>query len=403
MEEVTGERKTMLYLLSAAGLLIVFLAGLIIFSSNGSIESSAGSITSNAEPDGAGISTSNSANPNANADEFDQNDQTEAVAVKSYDDMRNRQEEFSRFSDIPVDDLDINALTDQTSAFDNGPSSLGQFRLACQYSHFAEDDPILLPGQPGQSHLHMFFGNTETDAFTTERSLLDSGGGTCQGFELNRSAYWTPALLDGRGNAIIPDSIIIYYKTRKTDEVISMPQGLQMIAGNSTQESFEASQKMLWSCGASGFQYNETNTIPECDGDVINAAVQFPNCWDGKNLEIGESQSHLIYVDDAEDCPASHPEALPQITILIYFPGTDSIEGWHLASDRTDGFNGPPGGSLHADWWGGWNNEAIDLWTEGCLRKSRNCSGGQTGTDRQLVRVSELNNYEGENFLPLPK
>ena len=37
------------------------------------------------------------------------------------------------------------------------------------YSHTASDDPIVYPGQPGQSHLHEFFGNTDVDAFTHRR------------------------------------------------------------------------------------------------------------------------------------------------------------------------------------------------------------------------------------------
>ncbi len=384
----------MVFGFAALGALVVLVA---VFAITGSSTGSGDSIES-----AVGSPTTAATGTPETLESIGPTEQAESGTVSGYEQMRNSQEMFSRFSDVPINDLDLEALTEQASQPDIGPSPLGQFRLACQYSHFAKDDPILAPGQPGQSHLHMFFGNTETDAFTTEQSLIGSGGGTCQGFELNRSAYWTPALLDGKGNAIVPDFIIIYYKTRRTDSVISMPQGLQMVAGNTTKETFETSQKLLWSCGGSGQQYNETNQIPDCNGDIVNAAVQFPNCWDGKNLETDENQSHLIYVNDNEACPDSHPEALPQITILLYFPGTDSVDGWHLASDRTGGFNGLPGGSLHADWWGGWNIEMIDLWTEKCLRESRNCSNGQTGTERQLARVSDLNDYQGDNFIPLP-
>ena len=53
-----------------------------------------------------------------------------------------------------------------------------QFLVECLYSHAAADDPIVYPGQPGHSHLHMFFGNTEVDAFTTVESLRN-GDTTC--------------------------------------------------------------------------------------------------------------------------------------------------------------------------------------------------------------------------------
>ena len=128
--------------------------------------------------------------------------------------LRNRNPLFDRYASVPSAGLDLDALTEPTSVPDNGTVGDGQFRMACQYSHFAYDDPIVFPGQPGASHLHLFFGNTEADAHTTASSLLDRGGGSCNGFELNRSAYWTPALLDGRGNAVVPEQIILYYKTK---------------------------------------------------------------------------------------------------------------------------------------------------------------------------------------------
>jgi hypothetical protein len=322
--------------------------------------------------------------------------------TEAYEAIRNRQDKFSRFAAVPSAQLDLAALTEPAPVDDNGPSPQGQFRVACEYSHFGADDPIVFPGRPGASHLHMFFGNTETDAFTTQEALVDSGGSTCSGFELNRSAYWIPALLDGRGNAVVPDQIIIYYKTHHPESVTAMPQGLQMVAGNTSSESFEADQLLQWSCGANGQAYAPTNRIPDCGGDIINASVVFPNCWDGVNLASPDFTSHLTYVNDNEDCPSSHPRRLPKISILVYWPGVDSVDGWHLSSDVTGGFNAPPGGTLHADWWGGWNDETMDLWIEGCMQAARNCSYGQTGTARQLAGLNQTESYEGENLLPLP-
>lgn len=325
-----------------------------------------------------------------------------AGTTETYESIRNQQEKFSQFASVPSEQLDLSTLTEAAPVRDNGDSPDGQFRVACEYSHFGNDDPIIFPGQPGASHLHMFFGNTETDAFTTQDELVNSGGGTCSGFELNRSAYWTPALLDGEGNAVVPDSIIIYYKTKFPEAVTGMPQGLQMLAGNTQSESFERSQYLFWSCGSNGNAYDLTNRIPDCNGDVINSSVQFPNCWDGVNLGSDNFTSHLTYADDLTPCPSSHPVRLPQISILLYFPGTDSIDGWRLSSDDKEGFNGPPGGTLHSDWWGGWNDETMELWIDGCMRASRNCSYGQTGGPRQLVGLNPLEIYEGNNFLPIP-
>lgn len=244
----------------------------------------------------------------------------------------------------------------------------------------------------------MFYGNTETDAYSTKESLTSSGGGTCSGYELNRSAYWSPALLDGKGNAVVPEQIILYYKTKQEDQINRMPQGLQLLAGNTTGDSFQVSQDLYWSCGASGIRYNLSNQIPDCNGDTIAATITFPQCWDGVNLESADNHSHVRQVSVYDICPSSHPVRLPQISILLYFPGQESIAGWRLSSDDVDSYNMVPGGTLHADWIGGWNDQTMDLWTDNCVKAGRNCSSGQTGTSRLLARV---NNYGGPHFLPV--
>jgi hypothetical protein len=316
--------------------------------------------------------------------------------------IRNRNPLFDRYATVPSDQLDLSALTDPALVKDNGTVGDGQFRAACEYSHFAYDDPIVFPGQSGRSHLHMFFGNTLTNAHTTTDSLVNSGGGSCNGFELNRSAYWTPALLDGKGNAVVPDQIILYYKTKQPEKVQRMPQGLKMVSGNTRAETFTADSFLFWSCGDSGHAYNKSNRIPDCGGDTINASIVFPQCWDGRNLDSADHRSHMALVSPHKDCPSSHPVRLPQISILLYFPGQPSVQGWHLASDRSGGFNTGAGATLHADWWGGWNDATMDLWTDGCMKNARNCSYGQTGTDRVLGKVNNWQKYFGENILPLP-
>ncbi len=316
--------------------------------------------------------------------------------------LRNNNPKFDRYGTIPSDRLDLAELTEVAPVRDNGTVGDGQFRAACQYSHFSYDDPIVFPGQPGEAHLHMFFGNTETDAFSTTDSIVNSGGGSCNGFELNRSAYWTPALLDGRGNIVVPDMIVLYYKSKAPEEVQRMPQGLKMLSGNTTAESFTVSDFLYWSCGESGKTYNKSNRIPDCGGDTINATIAFPQCWDGVNLDSADHRSHLAMVSPHKPCPTTHPVRLPQISILLYYPGDGYTKDWLISSDQSGGFNTSGGATLHADWWGGWNDEAMDLWTDGCMKAARNCSFGQTGTDRQLAKLNNFQNYPGQNVLPLP-
>src|SRR5438552_4669667 len=64
----------------------------------------------------------------------------------------------------------------------------------CNYSRSLMDDPIVYPGQPGVSHLHDFYGNTTTDAYSTIASLLAAGTTSCVN-PGETAAYWVPALM----------------------------------------------------------------------------------------------------------------------------------------------------------------------------------------------------------------
>lgn len=359
------------------------------------------------DPGAAGAITSPSGQPihaTANTNVGAATTNNSSTPANVFEPLRNNQAKFSQFAGVPSNQLDMGALTVATDRPDNGGQDVeGQFRILCEYSHLSYDDPIVFPGQPGRSHLHMFFGNTNTDAFTTADSLVNSGGGTCNGFELNRSAYWFPAMLKGEEAVIAPHSIVVYYKTKNPGNAVAPPQGLKLVAGNPRAETFEPSQRLHWSCGPSGGEYNVSNHIPNCGTDFVNAVLQFPNCWDGTNLDSADHASHVTFaLDDLGSCPASHPTPIPQISILLYWQGTGSVDGWHLSSDNYNGFNTSPGSTLHADWFGGWNEQAMQTWMNGCIKAVRNCSGGQTGTDRVLAPVNGMQIFEGDPVLPLP-
>ncbi len=69
--------------------------------------------------------------------------------------------------------LELHPSTDATSlgqpdAPIAGPQgAVPQFVVECAYDHAAPDDPIVAPGEPGASHLHVFFGHTAVAGRTT--------------------------------------------------------------------------------------------------------------------------------------------------------------------------------------------------------------------------------------------
>ncbi len=329
----------------------------------------------------------------------------------------------------------------------NGYNGQGQFRVFCQYSHFNYDDPIVYPGQAGKAHLHMYWGNTGVDANTTKDSLVNTGGGTCEGYEANRTGYWMPAVLDGNNKAVIPESLLMYYKSASNlnAQTKVMPQGLKMIAGNSKGNPLSTPNNVngiQWECYTGSMNYTyEGQTIPNsCPANTranveaaghnydpndnfpikLVAIIYFPSCVavDSNNNPILDTsqdlsrfpsnnhKDHLSYFVSQGGqlaCPSSHPYIMPQVSYHVSWPGDLNYSGWKLSSDAMAGV--PDGSSLHADWMGGWNKTIMQHWTEGCINKGQNCAAGVMGnsanfSSQQLKTLPS--SYNGPNPLTLP-
>gem|GEM_PF-250329 len=342
---------------------------------------------------------------------------------------------------------------------DNGPSpTQAQFRFLAAPSHYLKDDPIVFPNQIGRSHLHMFFGNTRADANSVVGSgdandLLIRGASTVQGGKgANASSYWIPALVDGPLNGcanqrkiILPDSITIYYKTRRPAETQLIPEGLATIGGNLPQTpngmvhgmriensgGGDFREGALWGFydPARGLAVDIQPTIPQSNPNGyrwLRASIGFPQCFasevdGGFRLRSTDHLSHQHMLEDSggwnrDDlpCPASHPNRIPKIEILVDFrwPADNDVSGWRLSSDMgadTDAQVPFPGGSLHGDILFAWNEKVQQAWKGECLDAAdpRNCSLGQTGTQWNLDRIGNtatINNmvYTGDPTLPDP-
>jgi len=274
-------------------------------------------------------------------------------------------------------------------------TDIGQFRIPCPYSHMAFDDPIVYPGRPGAAHLHTFFGNTGTNAASTEQSIRDTGNSTCLGGTVNRTAYWVPSMIDtSTGKPIAPDSAVFYYKqgyTLAPSSIIQpMPAGLRMIAGDPTN-SKPGSPGVRFKCigGPNNSNDQYGSAIPNCDaGAVVYQEVFFPQCWDGRNLDSPDHKSHMSYVvqvNGAYACPSTHPVALPQVTFNIIYtvqtPG--AAKAWRLSSDTYDA-SLPGGYSSHGDWFNGWKKDISDAWNARCVQATRDCHAHLIGDGRMM-------------------
>lgn len=293
------------------------------------------------------------------------------------------------------------------------PDVVGAFRFLCMPGQLRFDDPILFPGQPGQSHLHQFFGNTAADAHSTYASLRRSGDSTCMN-RLNRSAYWMPAMLNGRGQVVRPDYVSIYYKRRPANDpechragvaCVALPRGLRFVFGfDMVHPDAPVTGAGYFNCdgprAVQGYYKTITEAAPHCPaGSKIGAVINAPSCWDGKHLDSPDHRSHIAYhrwVDGREQCPSTHPYTIPAFTMGSWYTVDESLgDGrrttWHLSSDEMPGGEGgmrAPGSTFHADWFGAWDDETMRTWTAHCIDRMLNCSGGDLGNGRQLKQIT---------------
>lgn len=283
----------------------------------------------------------------------------------------------------------------------NGPQTIGAFRVSCGFAKMAYDDPIVLPGQPGASHLHTFTGNTGVDAFSTVESIATQGNSTCEGGTLNRSAYWFPALVDtGNGKPLVPKVNVVYYKGSYEFDISKIiqpvPAGLRMVSGNA-KNTDPTKTGAQYSCTGSAGTSTWFRTLtglaaaPQCiaGGEMIMSIV-FPLCWDGVNLDSPNHASHMSgAVQDqtspfAKHCPADHPVALPEISFNVHYAITDAtaVSRWRLASDMDPTL--PAGISGHGDYFLGWDKDVMQTFVTKCDAAKMDCHDAVLGDGRTL-------------------
>jgi hypothetical protein len=303
----------------------------------------------------------------------------------------------------------------------NAPDTLGAFRFICDAGQVLADDPIVYPGQPGKSHLHQFYGNTGANANSTYESLRTTGQSTCMS-PVNRSAYWMPAMLDGRGNVVRPDYVTIYYKRypasswqctdgRVAKGCVALPNGLRFIMGRDMLNlSAPPTGNFHFLCdNNTGNWPTLQQALAVCSaGHHIDAVVDAPTCWDGKNIDSPNHRDHVAYMVDSHMgypmCPTTHPYIIPGFVMganYLVVAGEDTSK-WAFSSDSMAP-NEPAGSTFHADWFGAWDNTVMAMWTDNCINKLLNCSAGILGNGKQIKMYSGFSWTANPRLVPIPQ
>lgn len=344
-------------------------------------------------------------------------------------------------------DTNLGLTAGEIHTADDSTEEAGAFRFSCSGAmKHLPDDPMVFPKAPGASHLHGVVGNTAFNAnLTTNRQLRTTGGSNCgpSRYPINRSAYWTPDVLNGQGAVVDPYFQNFYYKrlpagnpvctafpdATHVGKCVPIPNQLRylsgynmatMSGGPTSADPVEASN-FAYECrqhANPGIRNTTANgsykTIKQvvdagCPaGEILYSAFNGQPCWDGTHLDTADHRSHMAWAGTGthfngivvnwtilgvpqtptlySSCPITHPYVVPTFAWQRFYVTDVSFAAgkWRLSSDEMMPTEVEAGTTLHMDYWEGWSPVFKALWETHCLDEHRTCSGGTDGVSKSF-------------------
>lgn len=285
-------------------------------------------------------------------------------------------------------------------------------------THIGFNDPIRNYGQPGTSHLHQFFGNSSTNAYSTYASLRRRPGSAMAGGVINATAYWFPCLIktnpfsDGKNYCVKANNGTVYYEGAQgisagVGDEVYMPRGLRFVFGTNMDDpddlvvkaeiaaanaqpgtsgrySYKTSGFVGWTCAGSAYKValkNTDNSDPwagACtSSDVMIAEAISPGCWDGSNLWSPSGYAHMRQTirDNTlslDVCPNNwYRVFMVRVKPQFTHSGFADYGSWRLSSDDMAATNAGHamrnGESFHTDYLFGWDDTVLRTTEDFCI------------------------------------
>ncbi|MFG2042312.1 DUF1996 domain-containing protein [Dactylosporangium sp. NPDC048998] len=218
-----------------------------------------------------------------------------------------------------------------------GPNaSTGSYRHDCgrnENGFYNPDNFIVVPGkQSGAHHMHDYLGNQSVDWRTTDQSLAASTATSCR--LADQSSYFWPVLRDitkvgadseqvgggkdGNIGRILPlADVRMEFLGNAQSKVVAMPRFLRLWKGNAKAITSNLQYALAqWTCA--GFKDRFTMKYPLCPDGAVQRVIEFPSCWNGKDLNSNDTRSHTAYPDKNGACPAG-TRAIPKLVITLTY------------------------------------------------------------------------------------
>ena len=224
----------------------------------------------------------------------------------------------------------------------------GVLRVACDYDHRGQFDPIVFPGLEPAGHLHNFFGNTSTNKDSTPATLRANTDTSCR-LAADTAAYWFPEAIRGGQPWQLRQAVVYYSSKPGKGYVHTMPANAEMIGGDKESADYPGVKRLKFDCLAHAEAPERArpySCVPFGNSEA-QITVRFPNCWDGTP---NPGPSNFVYGPRANECPAGYT-AIPHLRI--------SFEtNLHDASALT--LSSGPLYTAHADFMNGWDQAELN-------------------------------------------